>query len=77
MLEQKKDTVYLEQWKFQINRLFQVKMNQVWFKKEKFKKKPIQSCLLPMPQNLPTANWFNSGSQLTSQILGSDLYVSR
>ena len=61
MLEQKKDTVYLEQWKFQINRLFQVKMNQVWFKKEKFKKKPIQSCLLPMPQNLPTANWFNSG----------------
>lgn len=61
MLEQKKDTVYLEQWKFQINRLFQVKMNQVWFKKEKFKKKPIQSCLLPMPQNLPKANWFNSG----------------
>ena len=65
MLLHKNDTVCLEQWKFQNYRLFQVKMNQVWFKKEKFKKKTFQSCLLPMTQNLPTKDEFNSGLQLT------------
>ena len=57
MPEHKNDTVYLEQWKFQNYSLYQVKMNQVRFKKEKFKKKNLS--YLPLPHNLPTEDEFN------------------